>query len=298
MKKFLPLLLALLLCLTAISCDKKNTAPPSSDPPEENPQSSGDPDPIESEPQSDAPAVILSDADKVRLRALIDDYNGRRYPAWSIGRPTGIIFFYSSDERVRMPDEYLPEGQTYDFYITSEVTAVALGPTDETPAVTVAVSHDKAQTWVDAQLPVEEAGKLPRGPDGNDYFCQIAFRDDDNGLLVLFNEESAVAYITEDGGSEWTFAGTFSPPGVFYDLCSANGQYFIIGNNNGCPIASKSADGVRWEERVLPPDRDYDKLVCDYIAFAGNIGFANADRGTTYATVDYGETWVFAKDLL
>ena len=63
MKRSLPLLLALLLCLTAVSCDK-NTTPPLSDPPEENAQSSGNPDPIESELQSDAPTVTLSDAER------------------------------------------------------------------------------------------------------------------------------------------------------------------------------------------------------------------------------------------
>ena len=304
MKRSLPLLLALLLCLTAVSCDK-NTTPPSSDPAEENLPSFGG-----SESESDVSAVTLSDTDKVRLQALIDGYNNSRYPSWAIGKPPGIVFYYSSDESVRMPDAYFPDGQTYDFYVTPEVTAVVLGPTDGAPTVTVAVSHDKAQTWDEAELLVEEAGKLPREEDGEYYSCHIAFRDDDNGLLILFNKETAVTYSTTDGGREWALAGSFAKPEVFYELHAADDRYFLIGRDDGQPIVSQSGDGVHWETAVLPMDREkYTKGDTVYASFAGDIGLAVATVWTSddetnfdihrlyFATADGGESWMFYDDI-
>lgn len=308
MKRSLPLLLALLLCLTAVSCDK-NTTPPLSDPPEENAQSSGNPDPIESEPQSDAPTVTLSDADKARLEKLINDYRWppQDIPAVSDAKPSGFNFYYDyqdgSQIRAHMPEDYGPEaGQRYCFFVSLEVTVAALGPSEKTDGLTLLVSHDKGQTWETVKPPVEEIETYPA--------YHISFQDESNGLLILSNKETAVTYSTADGGREWTLAGSFVPPEVFYQLRAGEGRYLMTGRDDSCPIVSQSADGVHWKETLLPMDREsYTSGDSVYVSFDGDIGLAVATVRTSdddigfdvhhlyFATVDGGESWMLYDDI-
>lgn len=313
MKRFLPLLLALLLCLTTVSCEKKVKSP-SSDPPKESSPSSASPDAAGPEPESNAPAA-LSDADKARLEALIDYYNDppSDKPSYALGKKqvgqyATIDFYYNWDEdrgsRIvgHLPEQYTPTGQPWDFFISLEVTAVAVGPTDGDPALTIVVSHDKGQTWDAVELLAEDIEKY------DSY--HIAFQDENKGLLILSDEETAVTWSTADGGREWALAGSFAKPEISYELHTADGRYFLIGRDNGQPIVSQSGDGVHWEEAVLPMDREsYTKGNTVYASFSGDIGLAVATAVTSddpvefdihrlyFATADGGESWVLYDDI-
>lgn len=307
MKRFLPLLLALLLCLTTVSCEKKVKSP-SSDPPKESSPSSASPDAAGPEPESNAPAA-LSDADKARLEALIDAYKHppQDIPAASEAKPSGINFYYNYEDgsriRAHMPEDYGPEiGQRYSFFVSLEVTVAALGPSDKTDGLVLLVSHDKGQTWETVRPPVEDIEKY--------LYYYIAFQDENSGLLILSDEETAVTYSTVDGGREWGLAGSFAVPEIFYELHTANDQYFLIGRNDGCPIVSQSADGVYWEESVLPMDREkYAKGDTVYASFDGEIGLAVATVWTNddpvdfeihrlyFASTDHGVSWTLYDDI-
>lgn len=118
-----------------------------------------------------------------------------------------------------------------------------------------------------------------------------------NANKVIAAGGSAKAFMTTDGGANWTAIVT-GIPGNFFTTRFLNNDFGIIaGYNSPAPVASKTTDGgTTWIPLSLPSDYDGSSL--------WSVGFKDTStfwlggiNGSIYYTTDGGNSWTKSKPV-
>ncbi len=161
-------------------------------------------------------------------------------------------------------------------------------------ALTTVYAIDKKNIWLagmDGALysSMEESQSFnDKSMDDDVDFVQIAFWNDDNGVLVGNRSDKdgnvfGSIYRTEDGGQEWTE--------IYMDIDSIT-SLWILGDDLGWVsttghIWNTSNHGESWEDNYLGSDISINSMYYDDF----NSGYLVGDSGTYYTSFDGGWSW-------